>query len=78
VTEKELPRSFAALTEIFAARGFELFLVGGYVRNLVLGLPGGDFDICSTAHPETAAAIAREAGLSVTEKRCSWAPLRYA
>lgn len=68
MTEKELPRSFAALTEIFAARGFELFLVGGYVRNLVLGLPGGDFDICSTAHPETAAAIAREAGLSVTEK----------
>jgi tRNA nucleotidyltransferase (CCA-adding enzyme) len=56
------------LTELFAARGFTLFLVGGYVRNLVLGLPGGDFDICSTAHPDTAAAIAREAGLSVTEK----------
>ena len=66
--DTELPRSFAVLNEIFAARGFELFLVGGYVRNLVLGLPGGDFDICSAAMPETAAAIAREAGLSVTEK----------
>ncbi len=64
----KLPRSFAVLTEVFAARGFELFLVGGYVRNLVLGLPGGDFDICSTADPVTAAAISREAGLSVTEK----------
>lgn len=68
VNIEQLPRSFALLTEIFAARGFELFLVGGYVRNLVLGLPGGDFDVCSTAHPETAAAIAREAGLTVTEK----------
>ena len=66
--DAELPRSFDVLTELFAARGFALFLVGGYVRNLVLGLPGGDFDICSTARPETAAAIAREAGLSVTEK----------
>ncbi len=64
----KLPRSFAVLSEIFAAHGFELFLVGGYVRNLVLGLPGGDFDICSTADPVTAAAISREAGLSVTEK----------
>jgi len=63
-----LPRSFAVLTEIFSAHGFELFLVGGYVRNLVLGLPGGDFDICSTADPERAAEIARDAGLSVTEK----------
>ena len=38
------------------------------MRNLVLGLPGGDFDICSAARPETAAAIVWEAGLSVTEK----------
>ncbi len=64
----ELPRSFAVLTDVFSARGFELFLVGGYVRNLVLGLPGGDFDICSAAMPDTAAAIARETGLQVTEK----------
>lgn len=68
LTDVKLPRSFAVLTDIFAARGFELFLVGGYVRNLVLGLPGGDFDICSTADPVTAAAMARKAGLSVTEK----------
>ncbi len=68
LTDVQLPRSFAVLAELFAARGFELFLVGGYVRNLVLGLPGGDFDICSTADPVTAAAISREAGHSVTEK----------
>jgi tRNA nucleotidyltransferase (CCA-adding enzyme) len=63
-----LPRSFDVLTDIFSACGIALYLVGGYVRNLVLGLPGGDFDICSAARPETAAAIVREAGLSVTEK----------
>ncbi len=68
LTDVKLPRSFAVLTELFAAHGYELFLVGGYVRNLVLGLPGGDFDICSTADPVTAAALAREAGHSVTEK----------
>lgn len=65
---KPLPQSICTLSSLFAARGFKLYLVGGYVRNIVLGLPGGDFDVCSTAHPAQAADIAREAGLHVVEK----------
>ncbi len=63
-----MPKSFTTLSDIFAAHGYTLYLVGGYVRNIVLGLPGGDFDICSCAPPEAAIKIAKEAGLAVIEK----------
>ncbi len=63
-----IPASLKHLSEIFAARGTALYLVGGYVRNIVLGLPGGDFDVCSPAPPDAAIAIAHDAGLSVIEK----------
>lgn len=66
-----LPQSLVLLADIFFSRGFTLYLVGGYVRNIVLGLPGGDFDICSSALPYEAASIAREAGCSVIEKAVS-------
>ncbi len=56
------------MSEIFAANGYALYLVGGYVRNIVLGLPGGDFDVCSCVLPEKAVSIARDAGLAVIEK----------
>lgn len=62
------PKSLTTLSEIFAAYGYSLYLVGGYVRNIVLGLPGGDFDVCSCAPPDIAVSIARKAGLTVIEK----------
>ena len=63
-----LPQSICTLSTLFAGGGYKLYLVGGFVRNIVLGLPGGDFDVCSTAHPAQAADIARKAGLTVVEK----------
>ncbi len=63
-----IPAGLKKLSELFAARGISLYLVGGYVRNIVLGLPGGDFDVCSSALPDAVTAVAREAGLSVIEK----------
>jgi len=62
------PSSLKTISQIFAAHGYTLYLVGGYVRNIVLGLPGGDFDICSCTPPDEAAKIAEEAGLTVIEK----------
>lgn len=47
----------AELAEIFAGRGWRLYLVGGMVRNLVLGGAGdpapdaGDFDLTTDARP---------------------------
>jgi tRNA nucleotidyltransferase (CCA-adding enzyme) len=65
------PKSLIKISQIFAAHGYTLYLVGGYVRNIVLGLPGGDFDICSCASPDKAIKIAKEAGLVVIEKALS-------
>ena len=63
-----VPQGAAALAEIFAANGHVLYLVGGYVRNLTLGLPGGDFDVCSAATPEIASDFLRGEGLNVIDK----------
>ncbi len=64
----QLPDSLVLLSDKFAAHGFSLFLVGGYVRNIVLRLPGGDFDVCSAAMPDDAAKIAQDAGFYVVKK----------
>ncbi len=70
---KKLPKGIAELSEIFLAHGYKLYIVGGYVRNLTLGISGGDInvsdiDVCSSALPETASAFLRKAGLAVIEK----------
>ncbi len=45
------------------AEGEETRLVGGAVRDLLLGLPPGDFDLATTATPETVIARAKAAGV---------------
>jgi tRNA nucleotidyltransferase (CCA-adding enzyme) len=64
----DLPESVLKLSEIFSAHGYKLYLVGGYVRNMALGLSGGDFDVCSRALPDAAAFFLRAQGLKVIEK----------
>ncbi|EET46777.1 CCA tRNA nucleotidyltransferase [Thalassobium sp. R2A62] len=51
--------------EIYADAGFELFFVGGCVRNAVLDLPIHDVDLSSNATPEQGTKIASAAGLKV-------------
>ncbi|MDD5016623.1 MAG: CCA tRNA nucleotidyltransferase [Eubacteriales bacterium] len=63
-----LPIGLKKLSEIFIANGYPLFLVGGYVRNITLGISGGDVDVCSSARPDEAAHFLRAAGLNVIEK----------
>ncbi|MGW4792605.1 CCA tRNA nucleotidyltransferase, partial [Nonomuraea sp. NPDC004297] len=40
------------LGRLFAAQGHELALVGGPVRDLLLGRSGNDLDLTTDAHPE--------------------------
>lgn len=40
-----LPSGVRALIDLIAGQGFATYLVGGLVRDLLLGLPGGDLDI---------------------------------
>ena len=43
--------------------GEETRLVGGAVRNMLLGLPPGDLDLATTLHPEAVRKLAKGAGL---------------
>lgn len=71
MTANALPKGILELSRIFIAHGYELYLVGGYVRNITLGISGGDFDVCSSALPKIAADFLRKAGLVVIEKALS-------
>jgi len=52
-----------AVCDALVAGGHRALFVGGCVRNALLGLPVGDIDIATDAHPETVTTCAREAGL---------------
>ncbi|MGI5850289.1 MAG: CCA tRNA nucleotidyltransferase [Christensenellales bacterium] len=63
-----LPESLQVLSKIFSGNGHQLYLVGGFVRNIALGIDGSDVDVCSDARPEKALEFLRRAGLKVVEK----------
>lgn len=50
------------LTEVFRAAGEELYLVGGVVRDLLLGRARADLDFAGSASPETTKQLGRRAG----------------
>ena len=54
-----------ALCAALSAQGFQALLVGGCVRNALLGLPVSDLDLCTDARPETVSDIAKSAGFKV-------------
>ncbi|MET0449380.1 MAG: CCA tRNA nucleotidyltransferase, partial [Aeromicrobium sp.] len=49
----------AELGDLFAAAGHELAVVGGPVRDAVLGRPGNDWDFATSARPDDIERIAR-------------------
>ena len=55
----------ADVMKLLNGDGEETRLVGGAVRDLALGAPPGDFDLATTAPPETVMARARAAGFHV-------------
>ena len=55
------------LYDVFAEAGRELYLVGGAVRDLLLGSPLeslDDLDFCTDARPDETLSLLRSAGLS--------------
>jgi poly(A) polymerase len=50
------------LTEVFQAASEELYLVGGVVRDLLLGRQRADLDFATSAAPETTKQLGRNAG----------------
>ncbi|HXV30900.1 MAG TPA: CCA tRNA nucleotidyltransferase [Sinorhizobium sp.] len=51
--------------ELLNAGGGEVRVVGGAVRNSLLGLPAGDVDLATTWHPEEVTERAKAAGIKV-------------
>lgn len=51
------------LLEIITAGGEQARVVGGAVRNTLLGLPAADIDVATTAAPDAVLTLARRAGL---------------
>ena len=45
----EIPENLEKLAEKLSSKA-ELFVVGGYVRNAILGIGGTDVDLCSNAY----------------------------
>ena len=54
--------------QILNDAGYEAYVVGGAVRDLLLGLEPGDYDITTNGRPEQVVALLRDAGYSITEK----------
>lgn len=55
--EPMIPGFLRDAAELFSANGTPLYLVGGWPRNRLLGLPPGDLDVCSALLPQDAAAL---------------------
>jgi len=53
------PTSLQRLVERIEAAGFEAYLVGGCVRDVLLGRPLSDFDVATSAPPERVQALFR-------------------
>lgn len=54
------------LHEAFRRRGRQLWVVGGYLRDQLLGIEGADADYATDAPPDEVEAVARELGAPVT------------
>ena len=48
----ELPEDILTIKDLFVAEGFKLFVVGGAVRDALLGKKPKDFDLATDAHPD--------------------------
>ena len=64
----DLVRRVGSLSERFVAAGWGFFVVGGVVRDLLLGKRSGDIDITTDAHPEETASILADWGEAVWDQ----------
>lgn len=54
-------RKLRSVARVFSAAGHHVYLVGGAVRNMVLGIPPKDYDLATDARPETVMQLFRRA-----------------
>ena len=59
VKKYPVPEKISKFASVFREHGFRLYIVGGAVRDFLLGLPNSDFDFCTDALPEQVMGIFR-------------------
>jgi tRNA nucleotidyltransferase (CCA-adding enzyme) len=57
INKNSIPKEVVNISEILKNAGFETYLVGGSVRDLLLGLEPKDWDFCTSATPEQIVAL---------------------
>lgn len=64
---RELPAYARRVVDALEAAGYEAWVVGGWVRDALLGTPGHDVDVTTSAPWQKTAAVLRAAGIAVHE-----------
>lgn len=64
---RELPAYARRVVDALEAAGYEAWVVGGWVRDALLGAPGHDVDVTTSAPWQKTAAVLRAAGIAVHE-----------
>lgn len=59
----EIPNTAIQLAKLFSEKGYEIFLVGGCVRDMIMGFVPHDYDFCSNARPEQMMCLCNEFNL---------------
>lgn len=60
----KLPKDILSINEIFKTNGFKLFVVGGAVRDALLGKDPKDFDLATDALPDMVEIMMKKAGFT--------------
>lgn len=66
-TSISLPESSLALVRVLEDAGFEAWVVGGFVRDSLLGRPVHDLDVATNAHWQDVVSVCEAAGLHTFE-----------
>lgn len=61
----EIPDNAGRIVELLESSGHEAYLVGGWVRDSLLGRPGSDIDIATDAKADETTRIMEDAGVTV-------------
>lgn len=65
--KNQFPDYVNRILQALNTAGYKAYVVGGAVRDLLLGLVPGDFDIATDAHPEQVLALAEDQGFGRVE-----------
>ncbi|MBQ7317900.1 MAG: metal-dependent phosphohydrolase, partial [Phascolarctobacterium sp.] len=66
--KNKLPLYIKRILHALNQGGFEAYVVGGAVRDLLLGIEPGDFDVTTSAHPEQVLEICRQENWRTADK----------